>query len=88
MTPPRYPMLSKLNRLIASLGDLNAEQEVRAEMCRTLAKRADDIDNHQTGAQSLALPSVIKQLEASFDALLASRPIEDQFLRDLLKGDG
>ena len=87
MTPPRYPTKQRVDTLIDSLGELSPELELRAQLCRDLAERIDTMRGSRTGAQSMALPGVVRQLEASVSGLLGKVPAVDDFLRYLMEGD-
>jgi hypothetical protein len=87
MTLPKLPTLGKINKLVASLGDLDPTAEVHAQLCRSLAQRIDGIEVSKTGAQSLALPGLVKQLGSSIDALLRIKPAQDTFLDWLMAPD-
>jgi hypothetical protein len=80
MTAPIHPTLSKVKDLVRSLGELTPEMEVRAQLCFSLALRIDKIETSTTGAQSMALPQLIKQLGTCIEELIALKPYEDEFL--------
>jgi len=80
MTAPLHPTLSKVNQLIRSLGELSPAAEVHAQLCRSLALRIDTIETSKTGAQSMALPQLIKQLGSCIDDLMGLTYQEDDFL--------
>lgn len=86
MTPPKrtpYPTLDSLNAQIAEMGELNPSQELQAQLCRALAERIDRAMTSNTGAQSMAIPGLIKQLNLSLDKLKDISPITDEFLEEI-----
>ena len=87
MTLPTWPTRLAITRLIASLGELDPESTVRAELCKSLALRIDTIQSSKTGAQSMALPGLVKQLETSMDALMGKNIAADEFLRYLMSNE-
>jgi hypothetical protein len=87
MTKPINPTLNSVNKLVRSLGELSPRGEVLASVCRSLAEQLDVATGSHTGTQSMALPNLAKQLQASMTDLLSLHPAEDTFLGFLNSDD-
>jgi hypothetical protein len=83
MTRATNPTLSRLNKQIKKLGPLTPAMETQAQICRQLARQLDLATGSATGVQSMAVPNLAKQLEASITKLMSNAPIEDPFLDDI-----
>jgi hypothetical protein len=87
MTTALYPTENAINKLIKSLGELSPESAVHAELCRQLAMRIDGSKHSKTGAQSMALPGLVKQLGLSVNNLTGLNPVADAFLQFLMRDE-
>jgi hypothetical protein len=80
MTKSVHPTLNSANKLIRSLGPLEPEAELVAEMVRGLAEQMDMARGSAVGTQSMAIPQIAKQLHETTKHLLMLHPVGDPFL--------
>lgn len=83
MTAPKYPTLARLNAQVADLGEMTPAQETQIAICKVLAERLDRAMVSTTGAQSLAIPGLARQLEQSIAKLLTTIPASDDCLDEI-----
>lgn len=76
------PTGAALELLLGELADeLDAEQQVRAEAARALAKKLDALTLSTTATAATAAPAVARALDALVAQLAAARPAEDAVSR-------